>query len=190
MMRATVAVLAGFLCAALGMRHGAALRTEETRLRRWVDALQRLAVILRGQAVALPEALHLAAGDSRKEDVSGQPETASSRPAGQTSMPLFTSADPEDVLHAIAAHLQAHPLCPVAEVYRGYGATCTEQAALMRLFAALGRGTLESRLLAVTQCTEEMALLAASAKARADRDAKLYQTLGWTGGACLTLILL
>jgi len=61
---------------------------------------------------------------------------------------------------------------------------------LARLFTRLGRGTKESRRLAAEQTAEEMTLLAQHAGNRAEKDARLWQTLGFVGGACLTILLL
>ena len=54
----------------------------------------------------------------------------------------------------------------------------------------MGHGSKDNRVLAVEQCTEEMRLLAEAAAAKAEKDTKLWQTLGFIGGACLTILLL
>ena len=54
----------------------------------------------------------------------------------------------------------------------------------------LSRGSLESRLLAVENARQEVALMHEKAARKADKDARLYQTLGWIGGLCLLLILM
>ncbi len=163
MTRSVLAVMAGLLCALLGMKHSADLYAEERRLRRWYEVLRHLAVILQEQAVPLPEALCQAANGD---------------------------AVPDRLLRNMASHMQGHPLDPLQDAYRHLCGPCTENAALHRIFAALGRGTLAQRVLGVTQGAEEIALLAASARTRAEKDAKLFRTLGWTGGACLTILLL
>lgn len=163
MTRAALAVMAGLLCALLGLRYAASLRAEEARLRRWTALLQRLAIILPEQAAPLTEALCMAAEGTQEPDM---------------------------LLRALAEEVQRHPLTPLHEAFLRISRPCAEQAALTRVFTALGRGTLNQRVLALRQGAEELSLLAGAAKDRADRDAKLYRTLGWTGGACLTLFLL
>ena len=54
----------------------------------------------------------------------------------------------------------------------------------------ISRGSLESRLLAVENARQEVALMHEKAARKADKDARLYQTLGWIGGLCLLLILM
>ena len=58
------------------------------------------------------------------------------------------------------------------------------------MFQRLGRGSKDSRVLAVEQASEEIALLAEAASVKADKDVKLWQTLGITGGVCLAILLM
>ncbi len=132
-------------------------------MRRWGALLERLAVILNGQGASLPEAL-CAASD------------------GNTG--------PDGVLRGMAEQLQAAPMCSLQGAFEAACPDWPERAALTRMFASLGRGPLQGRMLALQQGIGELSLLGESAKMRADKDAKLFQTLGWTGGACLTIFLL
>ena len=163
MTRAVSAVMAGLLCALAGLRHAASLRADEARLRRWGTILERLSVILREQADPLPTVLRQAAD---------------------------ADAAPDRLLHRMAALMQAKPLITMQDIFSSLCEPCIEHDVLTRMFAGLGRGTLENRLLATTQAASEISLMTTQAAQRAAKDAKLWQTLGWTGGACLTLLLL
>ena len=163
MSRAVLAVMAGLLCALAGVKHAGALKGDAARLARWVQVLRHLALLIREGVLPLPQALCAAADDS-------QP--------------------PDTILRQMAAHMQASPLMTLAEAYAGCNGASAEKDVLTRMFIRLGRGTKESRCLAVEQSAEEMALLAQRASIKAEKDAKLWQTLGFTGGTCLTILLL
>ena len=66
----------------------------------------------------------------------------------------------------------------------------SEKDIISRMMHLLSRGILESRLLAVENARQEVALMHEKAARKADKDARLYQTLGWIGGLCLLLILM
>ncbi len=163
MTRTVLAVMAGLMCGLIGMKQAASLHTEERRLRRWTALLQRLCVILREQSGSLPEAFCRAADGTQAPDL---------------------------LMREIAAHLQTHPSAALPRAFAAHCPPCREHETLDRLFTGLGRGSLEARLLCTEQGMQELSLMAAEAGKRAEQDAKLYQTLGWTGGACLTLFLL
>lgn len=158
-----LAVMAGLLCALLGVRRAAALRAEEAENRRWADLLAALALILGEGALPLPEAF-LTAADG--------------------------AAAPDRLLHAMAERMKRQPLLTPAEAYEALSAPDPAREPLRRLFVRLGRGTLESRRLAAEQAAAEMALTAQQSAQRAQKDAKMWQTLGVTGGAALALMLL
>ena len=62
---------------------------------------------------------------------------------------------------------------------------------LRQLADALERAPLSSPgVLAVENARQEVALMHEKAARKADKDARLYQTLGWIGGLCLLLILM
>lgn len=162
MTRAVLAVMAGLLCALLGFRQAAALTGEARRLRRWGMLLRRLAVLLREDGPPLPEALRLCADGNTPADT---------------------------LLRDLAQAMRDNPLETPHSLYLRLSAPCVERDALSRMTSALGHGTLEARVLAVEAAEEELRLLAEAAEDKAKRDAKLWQTLGLTGGACLTLLL-
>lgn len=163
MSRAILSVMAGLLCALAGMKYAAALQGDALRLSRWEQVLRHLELLLREGTLSIPEALCAAADE-----------------------PL----PPDNLLRDMASRLSASPLTSLQEAYQACSGPCPEQAVLFRLFDRMGRGTKESRCLAVQQGNEEIALLARSAQARADKDVRLWRTLGLVGGACLTILLL
>lgn len=163
MSRTILAVMAGLLCAVAGMRHAASLRGDAIRLNRWVQLLRHLLLLMREGTLSVPEALCAAA---------------------DTPLP------PDRLLRAIAAQLTASPMQTVSDAYKALGGTCTEHTALARMFERLSHGSKESRLLALEQCADEIGLMAATAATKADKDVRLWQTLGLIGGLCLSILLL
>lgn len=163
MSRAIVAVMAGLLCALAGLKHASALKGDAARQSRWVQVLSHLALLLREGTLSIPEALCTAADGSLA---------------------------PDELLRAMAARMSASPMTGLGEAFLASCGDCAEKDVLTRLFARVGRGSKESRVLAAEQGAEEMRLMAASASAKAEKDAKLWQTLGFTGGICLTILLL
>ena len=162
-MRSLLAIAAGLLCALSGWRIAASLRQEARDLRRWSDLLARLTLIIGQATLPLPEALRAAC-----------------------DMPLA----PDKFLQAVAGHMAAHPLATPEEAFCAVCPACPGHDALRRMFSRLGRGDAESLSLACQQAGSELSLLASAAEKRASADAKLLHTLGWTAGACLTLLLL
>lgn len=163
MSRPVLAVMAGLLCTLLGMRHAGSLRREEREARRWADLLQSMHLLLGEGTLSLPGALAAAADGSCEAD---------------------------HLLTAMAQHMRKHPLSTPCEAYAALAAHDALHPCLQRMFTRLGQGTLESRCLAVQQAGAEMSLQAQQAARKAAADAKLFQTLGLTGGAALTLLLL
>lgn len=163
MTRAALAVMAGLLCGLAGLRHASAMKAEAARLRRWSHMLARLALLLSEQSMPIPAVLRLAA-DGREA--------------------------PDRLLQQVAAALEADPLDSLPEAFGRECPPCPEREILLRLAAQLGRGSAESRSLAAEQTGAAFSQMASHAEALAAKDAKLWQTLGWTGGACLTLLLL
>ena len=163
MTRAFFAVAAGLMCGMYGLRLSAALRAEARQLQHWVEILSRVALYISEGTLAMPDVLRHAA------DASTQPDM---------------------LLHEVADALAADPMTPLADAFASRCPAGIGHDVLLRLFMRLGHGSADSRRLAAEQARESIALLAAQAAARADRDAKLYRTLGWTGGACLTILLL
>lgn len=163
MSRAVMAIMAGLLCALAGMKHASSLKSNAVRLKRWGQILPCLALILREGTLSIPEALCAAADGA---------------------------LPPDRLLHDMAVRISSKPMTSLTDAFLACCGECPEQALLTRMFARLGQGTKESRCLAVEQSAEEMAVLAKSADEKAEKDVKLWQTLGFIGGACLTILLL
>ena len=163
MSRAVIAVMAGLLCALAGMKRAASLKGDAARLTRWVQILRHLALLLKEGTLSIPEALCAAADES-------QP--------------------PDKLLHELASRLAAAPMEPLAGIFETLCDTQLENPTLSRFFTKLSHGSKESRILAAEQCGDELQLLALAASQKAEKDAKLWQTLGFTGGVCLTILIL
>lgn len=163
MTRAVFALMAGLLCALAGVKYAATLKGEAIRQARWVQRLHHLALLLEEGALSIPEALMAVAEDHQM---------------------------PDTLLRDIASSMGSEPLLtPEASFLRHCG-EWHEKALLQRMFSRLGRGSKESRCQAVTQAAREMELLAQRSAAGAEKDVKLWQTLGLIGGTCLTILLL
>lgn len=160
MIRPVLAVMAGILCGLLGLRQGQRIRREYDTLRRWEQLLRHLCIILREGSFPLPEAFLQAAT---------QP----------------TEAD--ETLRRLAGDMQRHPLASLPQLYTPAG---KEGPVLARMLPGLAAGSVESRLLALEQAAEEIALLCSSGDEKARLDARMWGKLGWLAGACLALILL
>ena len=163
MSRGILAIMAGLLCALAGLRRASALKNEAARLNRWTVLLRHLSLLLQEGTLPIPEALCAVAN--------------------------ATDA-PDQLLHTLAKVVQQSPMTTLAQAYRQHSPPCPEQSAMQRMFLGLGHGSKASRSLAVQQAAEEIRLLAENAETRAAKDARLWQTLGFIGGACLTLMLL
>lgn len=160
MMRPVLAVMAGLLCGVMGLRQASRIRETNATLHRWQTLLQHLCLLLQEQSLSLPEAFTQAATE-------------------------HTPAD--QLLCQWAEALRQDPLTPLPQHYTPQGA---EGAVLLRLLEGLSHGSLESRVLSAQQAAEEMSLLASASQSKAQQDSKMWSTLGWTCGACLTLMLL
>lgn len=163
MTRSFFAVAAGLLCGLYGLRLSSALREEAQMLRRWTELLARLALLIGEETLPLPDVLLHAADGSLRPDRLVQ-----------------------DVAHAITAD----PLLSLQDAFDERCPVFDGHDVLLRLFARLGHGSASSRYHAVEQARDALALLASQKSDIAARDAKLYRTLGWTAGACLTIMLL
>lgn len=163
MIRAVLAVMAGLLCGVIGVRHARRLSGTASRLRRWEELLRHLALLLTEGDASLPEVFE---------------QAASAHEA------------PDELLCRLARQMREQPMSMLPDLYAACQNICEEDGVLTRLMARLGRGSLESRRQAVEQAAEEIALLSASASAKAATDARMWTTLGWTCGACLTLMLI
>ncbi len=98
---------------------------------------------------------------------------------------------PDTLLRQLADELERTPLSsPGALTDKLWSPPGSEKDIISRMMHLLSRGSLESRLLAVENARQEVALMHEKAARKADKDARLYQTLGWIGGLCLLLILM
>ena len=163
MSKAIVAIMAGLLCTLAGVKHASSIKADAGRLVRWTQVLEHLTLLLKEGIMSIPEALCAAAD---RQDL------------------------PDRLLQEMVGKMSAAPLMTPADAYDQCSFECPETDALSRMFGRLGHGTKESRCLAVTQAAEEIRLLAQYASTKADKDARLWQTLGFVGGACLTIMLL
>lgn len=163
MSRAVIAIMAGLLCALAGLKYAADIKADASRLSRWVQLLEHLVLLLKEGVMSIPEALCTAADQQ---------------------------SPPDKLLRDIAGRISTTPLLTLAEAYAQCSVSSLETSSLTRMFTRLGRGTKEQRCLAVSQCADEMRLLAQHASAKAEKDARLWQTLGSIGGICLTIMLL
>lgn len=158
-----LAIMAGLLCALAGVKHASNLKGEAARLERWVQLLTHLELLLQEGMLSIPEALCAAADGS---------------------------ALPDRLLRDMAGRLAACQVCSLADAFSACQPGLPEQDVLARLFSRMGHGTKESRCLALQQSAGELRHLAQSAAARSEKDAKLWQSLAFIGGACLTILLL
>lgn len=163
MTRAVLSMMAGLLCAFAGLKYAASLKADAIRLHRWVQLLRHLSLLIREGTLPLPEALCAVAEGN---------------------------ALPDAQLRNMAGQMNNSPLLTLKEAYQCVSPSGEEKETLFRMFSRLGRGTKENRALAVEQASEELALLSRNASDKAEKDAKLWQTLGVTGGICLTILLL
>lgn len=146
-----------------GLRYASLLKANSARLARWTQILPHLSLLLREATLSIPEALLSAAHGSDKPDI---------------------------LLRCMVRQLQSEPTLSLAEGFTRSNCTGPETETLHRMFIRLGHGTLESRCLAVEQTAEELRLLHQQFAAKAEKDVKLWQTLGLIGGTCLTILLL
>lgn len=163
MLRSLAAAAAGLICVWAGIRHAGSLRADVQRLSRWTQVLEQLALILNESALPLTEALGQAASGHQA---------------------------PDKILKALAHALTVHRLTPLAAASGPLLADLPESAVLQRMFTGLGHGSLDSRVLAIRHTKDEIALMVQAAQTRSDKDARLSQTLGLTGGICLFILLI
>lgn len=163
MMRTAVAIAAGLLCALYGHRAADGLRQDARCLSRWAEVLTHLELLIAQAALPLPQVL-MAAAD--------------------------TASLPDEILRSAADRIEAQPLLTIREAFDAACPACAGREILLRLADRLGRGDASQRSLACRQACDEISRLAESARQRAASDSRLRVTLGWTCGACLTLLLL
>ena len=169
MLRTWLALGAGICCGAIGMRRAALLGRREKELRRWLETLQRLSLLLEESASTLPRAFRQAA---------------------------LHAGTAGDSLRATAERLEHEPGLTAAQAFARCGmkaldwATAEEKEQLADMMSGLGRGSLSMRRQAVDHAAAWVDLHLRSAEEKRRKDGKLSVTLGWTAGACLLLLLL
>lgn len=85
--------------------------------------------------------------------------------------------------------MRREPLTPLGQHFAALAPEGPERQLLQRMMERLGHGSLEARCLACSQAAEELSLLARQVRERADKDARMWTSLGWTVGTCLALML-
>lgn len=155
-----------FLSLTVGLLCGVLGIRQAQRIREENVTLARWALMLRQLCLLLQEGLSL-------PDAFDQAATEN------------TAAD--RLLRSLADQLRAQPMAALPQLYTPQG---KEGPLLVRLLEGLSHGAQESRILCVQQAAEEAGLLAQSVRDKAQQDARMWATLGWACGACLTLLLL
>lgn len=155
--------MAGTLCGVAGVRHAVELKRQAARLHRWETLLCRLLLLLRESTYALPDAFALAADEDKF---------------------------PDQVLQTLSDGLRQTPRIPLAAQLAEQELPSPERDVLQRMAERISHGSLEVRCLAVEQATEEIALFYQDADRIAGKDARMWASLGWTMGICITILLL
>ena len=169
MLRVWVALGAGVCCGWIGMRRAANLGCRVRELRRWLETLQRLGLLLEESASTLPRAFRQAAAGNG------------------------TAAES---LRATAQGLEQEPGLTAAQAFAQAGENCLnwateeEKGQLSDMMAGIGHGSLAMRRQAVDHAAAWLELHLRKAEEKQQKDGKLAVTLGWTAGACLTLLLI
>lgn len=164
MTRLLFPVCAALLSTLAGLHLSTHLRQEEQRLARWGEILQHLHLLMASCGVLCCRKRSGCAPDGNHP-----PDTATRQLA--------------DALERAAAVLagRADGQAVSGNQRKGHHQPNDAPAQPRRL---------ENRLLAVENARQEVALMHEKAARKADKDARLYQTLGWIGGLCLLLILM
>ena len=163
MMRLVCAVLAAGACVLLGMEASQRLKGRVEHLASWLRALEMIDLKLAHEGIALREVV-LMEGD------------------GETARRLS----------AFSRALKENPRFTAAQAWQSSGKSsdAPEDKVLAACFSTLGTGLVEKRRTAIAQSMEQLKALKKEAEEKAQRDCKLYRSLGLAGGAVLLLILL
>lgn len=162
-MRLLLALMAGLLSGVAGMRRAGEIRRQAAGLRRWQTIMEHMQLLLSQGALPLPEVFRLAATENTPQD---------------------------RLLQALARAMTDEPLLPLAAHYASMGCMGPEEDILRRMMEGMSAGTAEQRALNVSQAHREIVWLRGLCDDREGRDARMWSTLGWTCGACLTILLL
>lgn len=157
------ALSAGIVCGVMGVRYASMLKKDAARLRRWDELLACLSQLLSESVYSLPDAFALAAREQTPCDL---------------------------LLLRLSKAIAKQPLASLPQVFDSLGYQEEEADILRRMMERVGHGSMETRCACVRQSGEEIRLLYQHAQRTSDKDAKMWSSLGWTAGACITLLLL
>lgn len=163
MIRLVCGLIAAAACALLGMEASFRLKRRVENLAAWIRALEMLDLRLLHDGIPLREVVLL----------EGDGEIAKR-------------------LAAFSRALAENPRMTSAQAWETTGKSqdSREEKVLAACFSSLGTGVLEKRRTAIAQAIEQLVVLKKEAEEKAQRDCKLYRSLGLAAGAALLLILL
>jgi stage III sporulation protein AB len=163
MIRLVCGLIAAAACALLGIEASFRLKRRVEYLAAWIRALEMLDLRLLHDGIPLREVV-LQEGDG-------------------------------EIAKRLAAFSRALADNPRMTSAQAWQASCKsqdtkEEKVLAACFSSLGTGVLEKRRTAIAQAMEQLKVLKEEAEEKAQRDCKLYRSLGLAAGAALLLILL
>lgn len=165
MIRLVCGLIAAAACALLGIEASFRLKRRVEYLAAWIRALEMLDLRLLHDGITLREVV--------LQEGEGDGEIAK-------RLASFSRALAENPRMTSAQAWQAS--CKSSDT--------KEEKVLAACFTSLGTGVLEKRRTAIAQAMEQLKVLKKEAEEKAQRDCKLYRSLGLAAGAALLLILL
>ncbi len=163
MIRLVCGLTAAGACVLLGMEASHRLKSRVAYLASWLRALELMDLKLLHEGIPLREVVL----------VDGDGEVAKR-------------------LAAFSRALAENPRITSSQAWQSSGkpADTQEEKVLAACFLALGTGVIEKRRAAIAQAMEQLRVLKKEAEEKAQRDCKLFRSLGLAAGAALLLILL
>jgi stage III sporulation protein AB len=163
MIRLVCGLIAAAACALLGIEASMRLKRRVEYLAAWIRALEMLDLRLVHDGIPLREVV-LQEGD------------------GEIAKRLA----------AFSKVLSENPRMTSAQAWQASfkGQDTKEEKVLAACFSSIGTGVLEKRRTTIAQTIEQLNVLKKEAEEKAQRDCKLYRSLGFAAGAALLLILL
>lgn len=163
MIRLACALMAAAACVLLGFDAARRLRVRVKLLEAWIRSLEWIDMKLTSEGIPLREVV-LKEGE------------------GEISQRLA----------AFSRALQGNPRLSAAQAWASSGKdqNAPEDAVLAQCFSALGTGFLEKRRTALGQAVSQLRAMHKEAEEKAERDCRLYKSMGLAGGAALLLLLL
>ncbi len=163
MMKILFALCSAAACAGLGVSFGRQLKVRVENLSDWLHALEWIDMQLFHEGMPLCEAVC--------------PEHAK----GQAALRL----------NAFSKAIRENPRFTAKEAWdTGGKPVLPEDMVLASCFSALGSGPMEKRRMAIAQAKEQLTLIQKEAQEKADRDERLYRSMGLAGGAALFILLI